>query len=136
ERIAADPDAVAKFAEGIQFNGEISVPVVTLDGIGDQISTVSQQAEYARLVTRAGNADLLRQAFVPTIGHCGFTVAEQVTAAQLLLHRLDTGSWSDRDSVASLNEHATGLDLGAARFVEYQPDFFNRSPLDQDINGV
>lgn len=136
ERIAADPEAVARFAEGLQFNGEISVPVVTLDNLGDQISTIAQQAEYKRLVTEAGNGDLLRQAFVPTAGHCSFTNAERVAAAHLLLHRLDTGSWGDRDTVEALNAHAESLDLGAARFIEYTPDRFNRSPLDQDLEGI
>jgi pimeloyl-ACP methyl ester carboxylesterase len=125
ERVEADPAAVERFAASSEFSGEISVPTVTLNNVGDQISTVAQQQEYEERVRRAGNASLLRQTYVASAGHCNFTAAETLAATQLLLDRLDTGHW--RSAVArQMNRAAEDLEMGEARFVMYQPDRFNR----------
>ncbi|MEU4451277.1 alpha/beta fold hydrolase [Nocardioides sp. NPDC023903] len=126
DRISADPAAVKRFALGTEFDGRISVPVVTMSNIGDQISTVAQQSEYQNEVTRAGNSDLLRQTYVEAPKHCGFSDAERVAAANLLLHRLDTGEWHGRETPARMNRIAESLDLGPARFIPFRPDAFNR----------
>ena len=126
ERIAADPAAVQRFERGTEFDGRISVPVVTMSNIGDQISTVAQMSEYEAEVRRAGNADLLRQTYVDSAGHCAFTAAERVAAAELLLHRLDTGKWGNRDKPGRMNAHASRLGLGESRFLPFQPEPFNR----------
>lgn len=126
ERLEADPAAVERFARTLEFTGEISVPVLTLNNVGDQISTVAQQSEYESRVTRAGNAALLRQTYVGSAGHCSFTDAEIAAAADLLLFRLDTGTWAGRDTSVRLNAAAVRLGLGESRFITYQPDRFNR----------
>ncbi|WP_235008190.1 alpha/beta hydrolase [Microbacterium timonense] len=125
DRVEADPDAVARFAASYEFTGDISVPTVTLNNVGDQISTVAQQQEYEERVTRAGNASLLRQTYVASAGHCNFTAAETLAATQLLLDRLDTGRWGSANAV-HLNRAAEALDLGDARFLTFHPDRFNR----------
>ena len=125
ERVVADPDAVERFAASYEFTGDISVPTVTLNNVGDQISTVAQQQEYEERVTHAGNGALLRQTYVASAGHCNFTAAETVAAAQLLLDRLDTGHWSSANAV-QMNRAASALDLGDARFLGFHPDRFNR----------
>lgn len=125
-RIEADPAAVERFEKGIEFDGNLEVPVVTLVNIGDQISTVAQQEEYERVVKKAGNADLLRQTYVDSAGHCAFTAAERVAAAELLLHRLDTGKWQGRENHQRMNDAARALGLGDARFIPFSPDTFNR----------
>ncbi|UUT34712.1 hypothetical protein [Microbacterium elymi] len=58
ERIAADPAAVNRLERGIEFDGALSVPVLTMSNIGDQISTVAQQSEYQDVVDAAGNRAL------------------------------------------------------------------------------
>jgi pimeloyl-ACP methyl ester carboxylesterase len=126
ERIAADPDAVRRFAVAYQFTGEISVPTLTLNNVGDQISTVAQQSAYEDRVRKAGNVALLRQTYVASAGHCAFSAAETVAAAELLLERLDTGHWGGGATARRMNEAATALDLGAARFIDFRPDRFNR----------
>jgi hypothetical protein len=68
---------------------------------------------------------LLRQTYVASAGHCNFTAAETVAAAQLLLDRLDTGHWSSANPV-QMNRAATALNLGDARFLGFHPDRFNR----------
>ncbi|MBD3941127.1 hypothetical protein IF188_05360 [Microbacterium sp. NEAU-LLC] len=125
ERIEADADAVERFAASYQFTGRISVPTVTLNNVGDQISTVAQQQEYEERVTQAGNASLLRQTYVASAGHCNFTAAETVAAAQLLLDRLDSGRWGSANAV-QMNRAAAALDLGDTRFLGFHPDRFNR----------
>lgn len=126
ERIEADPDAVERFAEGLEFDGTLEDPVVTLNNIGDQISTVAQQAEYEDEVRRAGNASLLRQTYVASAGHCSFTDAERITAIDALLDRLDSGHWSGTASAQRLNRHGESLDRGETRFVQYHLPRFNR----------
>jgi len=126
ERFEADPDAVERFAAAYQFTGEISVPTVTLNAVGDQISTVAQQSAYEGRVKKAGNASLLRQTYVASAGHCNFSAAETVAAANLLLDRLETGHWTGGWNATHMNRAAEALDMGAARFITFHPDKFNR----------
>jgi len=125
ERVFADPDAVERFAASYEFTGNISVPTLTLNNVGDQISTVAQQQEYEERVTQAGNASLLRQTYVASAGHCNFTAAETVAAVELLLNRLDTGHWGSANAV-QMNRAASALNLGDTRFLGFHPDRFNR----------
>lgn len=126
ERIEADSAAVERFAASYEFTGHISVPTLTINNVGDQISTVAQQSKYERRVKRAGNAPLLRQVYVGSAGHCAFSDAEVVTAANVLLERLDTGNWGGSTAARHLNASAEQLDMGEARFLNYHPDRFNR----------
>lgn len=126
DRYEADPDAVERFTATYEFTGEISVPTITLNNVGDQISTVAQQSAYEERVKKAGNASLLRQTYVASAGHCTFSAAETVTAAQVLLDRLESGHWGGSATVHQLNRAAEALDLGEARFIRFQPDRFNR----------
>jgi pimeloyl-ACP methyl ester carboxylesterase len=119
-RLAADPAAVAYLAEGTVFTGELRVPVLTVNAIGDQISTVAQQSSYGRLVLEHGNGSLLRQTYVRTAGHCTFTDGEQVAAISAMLDRLRTGHWPDVTPRA-MNERAAG-----GRYLHYVPPRFNR----------
>lgn len=126
DRIEADPEAVERFAASYEFTGEISVPTLTLNNVGDQISTVAQQSAYEQRVRRAGNAPLLRQVYVGSAGHCAFSDAEVVTAANVLLDRLDTGRWGGSTVPHHLNAAAERLDMGEARFINYRLERFNR----------
>lgn len=125
DRHEADPAAVGRFAATYEFTGEISVPTVTLNNVGDQISTVAQQSAYEERVTKAGNASLLRQTYVASAGHCAFSAAETVAAAQVLLDRLASGHWG-AITANHMNAAARALDLGEARFIRFHPDHFNR----------
>lgn len=125
DRIAADPDAVERFAAAYEFTGEISAPTLTLNNVGDQISTVAQQSAYEERVTKAGNAALLRQTYVASAGHCTFSDAEMLAAANLLLDRLESGHWGSANAV-HMNRAAEALDMGEARFIRFRPDHFTR----------
>lgn len=125
ERIAADEAAVRQLEQGIEFDGALSVPVLTMSNIGDQISTVAQQDEYGDLVKAAGNGGLLRQIYVESVGHCAFSDAEKVAAVDVLLGRLDSGRWRST-SAATLNRAAEVTGLGEGRFLRFTPDDFTR----------
>jgi pimeloyl-ACP methyl ester carboxylesterase len=109
-RISADPAAVRYLIRNITFNGELSMPVLTMHTTGDGLVVPQNEQAYRSVVRRAGNSSLLRETFVHRAGHCAFTPAETITAAQTLLNRLATGQWSSQAlRPASLNTAATGL---------------------------
>ena len=114
-RVSADPTAVEYLWNGIVFDGELRIPVLTVNGTGDQISTVAQQQFYGAVVRSAGRSPLLRQTYVETVGHCTFTAEEQETAIDVMLTRLRTGHWP------STSPQAMG-----GRYVPYRPPVFNR----------
>jgi pimeloyl-ACP methyl ester carboxylesterase len=107
-RITANPSAVAYLAKNIAFNGEISVPVLSMHTTGDGLVVPENEQAYKRVVDRDGNGNLLRQIFVNRAGHCAFTPAETVAAVQTLLNRLSTGHWSV-PRPAGLNAEAAAL---------------------------
>jgi hypothetical protein len=94
QRISADPAAVAWLARNIAFDGDISVPVLTMHTTGDGLVVPENEQAYQAVVDRAGNGALLRQIFVARAGHCAFTPAETITAVQTLENRLSTGRWN------------------------------------------
>jgi dienelactone hydrolase len=109
-RIAPDLDAVGYAIRNIVFNGRLGgVPVLSLHTTGDPLVVVQQERAYAQAVRAAGNAGLLRQAFVHRAGHCSFTPAERIAALQALLHRVDTDSWADVATPERLDPAAEAL---------------------------
>ena len=107
-RISAKPSAVAYLAKYISFNGDISIPVLSMHTTGDGLVVPENEQAYRSVVDRDGNGNLLRQIFVNRAGHCAFTPAETITAVQTLLNRLSTGHWNV-PSPAGLNAEATAL---------------------------
>jgi pimeloyl-ACP methyl ester carboxylesterase len=109
-RISAKPSAVNYLARSIAFDGKISVPVLTMHTTGDGLVVPQNEQAYQQVVDQAGNGRLLRQIFVDRAGHCAFTPAETITAAQTLLNRLSTGHWNDEAlTPADLNAKAAAL---------------------------
>jgi len=107
-RISADPAAVRYLAQNVAFDGDISIPVLTMHTTGDGLVVPENEQAYRSVVDRAGNGRLLRQIFVDRAGHCTFTPAETITAVQTLLNRLGTGHWNVPDP-AGLNAEAAAL---------------------------
>lgn len=125
-RVKADAAALKYVASGV-FTGQLAMPVVTLNGIGDPISAVASQQAFQAQVEQAGKGSLLRQLYTASAGHCGFTPAETVAAVTLLKTRLDTGAWPDT-SAAAMNGAAP------ARFIDYQPARFLRPFTPRDLS--
>ncbi len=111
QRISADPAAVAWLTKYIVFNGDISVPVLTMHTTGDGLVVPENEQAYRAAVDRAGRGALLRQIFVARAGHCAFTPAETITAVQTLENRMSTGRWHV-PSPAGLNAEAAALGPG------------------------
>src|SRR6266851_7442256 len=110
-RISADPEAVRYLERNIIFNGEIHFPVLTLHTKGDGLVVVQNESAYRNVVEEAGNKEFLRRTFVDRAGHCTFTPAETIAAAQTLVNRLDTGTWQGVDA-SDLNNAAAALGPG------------------------
>jgi pimeloyl-ACP methyl ester carboxylesterase len=135
-QISADPSAVAYLEKYISFDGKINIPVLTMHTTGDGLVVPENEQAYRVVVHHGGNTSLLRQIFVHRAGHCAFTPAETITAARVLLHRLDTGSWTGHAlQPGSLNARATALGprfnifaVGGKLF-HTAPAFIHFSPL-------
>ncbi len=108
-RITADPQAVEYLNKYITFNGNLSIPVLTMHTTGDGLIVNEEEQAYASVVHPSGDTSLLRQVFVHRAGHCTFTPAETLTAFQTLIHRLDTGKWEDSTNPDLMNQEATAL---------------------------
>ena len=142
-RFTADPSAVSYLAKYISFNGHLSIPVLTMHTTGDGLVVPENEQAYASVVQRAGNGRLLRQIFVSRAGHCAFTPAETITAAQVLLNRLATGRWDEQalqpsalnatasalGSAYNIYESGSSVVATAPEFVSYRPDVYPR-PFD------
>jgi pimeloyl-ACP methyl ester carboxylesterase len=125
-RVTADPKALSWTVSGT-WDGKLAMPVLTLNGVGDNISPVSGQQAYEAAVRAAGRQEMLRQVYTNTAGHCGFSAAETVAAVETLTARLKTGQWGDTTNPYSMNALAQTLNLGASRFIPYTPDVFARA---------
>jgi hypothetical protein len=119
--ITADPGAVRSLSRTSVPTGHLAVPELDLHTISDQLVPVQQENYYARTVQAAGSANLLRQAFVASVGHCDFSPAELVAGVLAIGQRVATGRWGTVADTASLERVATSLNLGAAQFIRYYP---------------
>jgi predicted esterase len=110
-RISADPAAVRYLTEHIVYDGDLGgVPVLSIHTTDDPLVPVEQEQAYASVVGRAGDSNLLRQAFVHRGGHCTFTPAEHIAALQALLDRVHDRSWRQAETdPAALNAGALAL---------------------------
>jgi len=103
-------------------NYPLEVPVVTINGIGDQISPVAAEQAYESVV----GSENLRQLYTLTAGHCGFNGREIVAAVEVLQLRAESGEWPDT-SPDAMNQAAEQVQLnGTPRFIEYEPDQYAR----------
>ena len=132
-RIAADPSALTYLGDNIAFNGQLTVPVLSLHTTGDGVVSVEQERGYAKVVHKANDSRLLRDRFIHRAGHCEFSPAEMITAMQMLELRLATGKWSLL--VSDLNNEAAALgpefnviDVGGMPYPA-APAFMSEQPL-------
>ncbi len=142
-RISANPASVKYLAQNISFNGKLSVPVLTMHTTGDGLVVPENEQAYRQVVDRAGDGAKLAQIFVHRAGHCAFTPAETITAAQTLINRLNTRHW-DYAALSPSRLNAAAASLGptyniysagksvvatAPEFTRYRPTAYLR-PFD------
>ena len=119
--IKADPAALRSLVATSVPTGRLAVPELDLHTIGDNLVPVQNENYYRHLVDQAGSGGLLRQAYTESFGHCNFSSAELVAGVQAVMHRVTTGHWDNVTTAASLEQAATALNLGPARFTDYHP---------------
>src|ERR1700694_442041 len=131
-RINADPKAAAYLDRFVSFDGNLTVPVLTMHTIGDGLVVPQDETAYGDVVRAAGKQDLLRQLFVRRAGHCAFLAAETVMAIEAVVARIDSGNWGGPAlAPGTLNDAA--LSLGDAYqtvggFLKSPPSFENFTP--------
>jgi pimeloyl-ACP methyl ester carboxylesterase len=73
------------------ISGDIRIPVVTLHTLGELFVPFSMEQIYARRVAAHGKSDLLVSRAIRDVNHCGFTIAEQVSAFDDLVNWVENG---------------------------------------------
>ena len=108
-RIGPDNHQAIEYLEkNIVYNGDIHIPVLTLHTTGDGLVVVENESAYRQVVREDGNQAFLRRTFVSRAGHCTFTPAETAAAVEVLIDRLNTGTWHNLEP-AALNAAAAAL---------------------------
>ncbi|MBL7487673.1 hypothetical protein I6A60_19515 [Frankia sp. AgB1.9] len=125
-RINVEP-AMAYMERYVSFDGELRKPQLDIHTIGDGLVPVTGESAYRDATIVAGRADLLRQAYVNSPGHCNFTAGEVTAAVDTIDHRVQTGVWGGSASPAALNSLAhRDVPSGTANYVAYQPSPYLR----------
>lgn len=117
-RIAADPRAVAYLRANYVPTGELRIPMLTLQAVGDGVTIPAIHGGLQSIVEAAGHRRQLAQLWIEAAGHCIFTPAEMFAALKTLEQRIESGRWS----VAPKDVAARVADVpGEARFIRYTP---------------
>lgn len=128
-RIKADSTPLAYLRRNIIFDGQISIPVLTMHTTGDGLVAVEEERAYGHAIRLAHDRRWLRQVFVYRAGHCKFTPAETIAAFDTLVERLNTGKWREVNP-QSLNQAASALgsefNILPPEFIEFEPAPFLR----------
>lgn len=129
-RIEASPYALDWWnIPGRTAKGDLAIPLLRLQEIGDATVPPSLVQGYDDLVRARGKNDLYRTAYVLSPAHCGYNTAEILAAIMTLERRLDTGDWGSTDP-EHLNALARSLVEEEARFVPlggYAQTRYNRT---------
>ena len=136
--VGADPAAIASLEQSSVPTGRLQVPHLTLHTTADPLVPVQHESVYGEVARAAGSGASLRQAYVDRWGHCTFTAAELVAGVEALRQRVETGRWGSVAEPQKLQEAATGLGLGGAAFVHYQPPALSgdNGPFDSAGNAA
>ncbi|MFE6506443.1 alpha/beta hydrolase family protein [Nocardioides sp. NPDC057767] len=120
--IEPDADALGWMTATSVPTGELRVPVLATHTLVDVLAPVEYQEEYAETTRDAGRSSMLRQAYVDAVGHCAFTVAENLVAVEAVERRLDTGRWGTAATAEALD--AAAERYGEGRYVRFRPAEF------------
>ncbi|MDG4857826.1 hypothetical protein P8605_06595 [Streptomyces sp. T-3] len=93
DRIKPDPKAVDYMHRYTIARGTTPQPVVTLHNTQDGGAVSDQVRWYADQVRRNGDPHNLRQLYVDRGSHCAFSAADEITALNTLLTKIDTSRW-------------------------------------------
>jgi pimeloyl-ACP methyl ester carboxylesterase len=119
-RIPGSSNGGRWMSDNYTFTGRLQVPVLAIDGTGDDWLTPAQGV-YRQKAARRRSSSMYRQLWIARPGHCNFTLEEQLVALQTLAARIRTGRWPDTRA-ATLNQSATNT-----RFTQFSPPPYPRS---------
>lgn len=128
-RISAAPEAVAVAERNITYTGKIRGPILNVKTVGDPADPPAFDSAYTQTLERAGTRQLLRNVYIERPGHATMSVLERIAAFQMVMNRLDGGTWpEERQMPAALNTLAAtiardwkGSPLGDALFTFFTP---------------
>ena len=107
-RVEGDPMANAPQADGLRYiprvNGQFSVPVLTLHGLGDLYVPFVHEQLYRKRAIANGSDNLLVQRAIREPLHCNFTEAEESQAFSDLVNWVNTGSKPAGDNVLDASQ--------------------------------
>jgi pimeloyl-ACP methyl ester carboxylesterase len=129
--IRPDAGAAAYLARNISFDGDLPVPVLSVHTTGDGLVIPPNESSYASAVANAGSLGMLRQLFVHRAGHCAFSPGEIIAALEVLLKRLDTGSWDDaalQPEALNASASAQGAAANNVFGLALQPSYVSYKP--------
>jgi len=142
-RVAADKKAVAYWLgnPARTVRGLPQIPVLRIHTIGDNLVIAAQTGVYGDLVRTNKKEGLYRTAFVERGRHCNFSVAEHAAALEVMMSRLDSGSWGEvgpdrlnaRAAAAAVSGAGVGREgapsvspaAGSSAFTAYEPPSYS-----------
>ncbi|MCV2367823.1 hypothetical protein [Roseateles oligotrophus] len=119
-RYAADPQAVARFAQDSDPDGRVGVPMLAVHGIHDPIAFVELESQFRSTVTAAGQAGRLVQTFSDEGEHS--YLSDPVYPA-LMAELLDWVARGEKPSPASVARRCKSMEGGFGPGCRMQPDF-------------
>jgi len=125
------PDTAASWFlrdPSVNYSGNLTVPMLTMMTIGDTLLPVTGIWALQEAARNAGKSNMLRMTFTEAVGHCTFSIAEDLALVETMKRRLDSGSWDDT-SPAHMNALAKSYDAGDTRFIDYQLEPLGRIHL-------
>jgi hypothetical protein len=128
-RYAADPQALARFADDTDPTGRIPVPVLTVHAIHDPIAFVEMQHTFAATLAAAGRADALVQTFSDDSEHSYLSDATYVALLDALRAWVQSAAKPTPQSVSEGCAAARAAFPSTCRIV---PDY-RASPLDSRV---
>ncbi|HEY4068881.1 MAG TPA: DUF6351 family protein [Burkholderiaceae bacterium] len=121
-RYAADPAALARFAQDTDPTGDIKVPVLTTHAIDDPVAFVEMDSSFLATMQAAGTADHLVQTFVDEHEHSYLSDAEYPALMQALVAWVTQGEKPTPEGVAERCTALLPAFGGACHFVPgYHP---------------
>jgi alpha-beta hydrolase superfamily lysophospholipase len=100
-RYAAEPAAVARFAQDSDLGGRIPVPVLSAHAVDDPVAFVELESEFLETMRRAGTADRLVQVFTDESEHSYLDDTEYPALMEALLAWIERGEKPSPQTVAA-----------------------------------
>lgn len=99
-RIAAHPSSKQQGLTGVpKVKGDIKIPVLAMHDIGDLFVPFSMEQMYAERIESNGKSDLFVPRAIRAIGHCDFTLQEEIEGFDDLVNWVKNGVKPEGDDI-------------------------------------